>query len=176
MGKSNYIHSVLLLFLIGFFLGAVFYYLFQNSFSELINPFQHSLSSVSEEDYSLSYKMLQAIWNHGRFFLLFWLLSFTRIHRIYQALFLLYTGFCNGFRILFFVLGKGLMGIVWYLASLFPQSLLLVPLYLFSFLLVGERERQRKHKWFLCLGMLIVFFAASFLEARYNLSIMQKLS
>jgi hypothetical protein len=106
---------------------------------------------------------------------LFWLLSFTRIQAIYQSLFLLYTGFCNGFRILFFVLGKGIWGMVWYLASLFPQGLLFVPLYLFCFAWIKEKDWQRKHKYLVYTAIVIVFFAACFLEAKYNLAVMQKL-
>jgi hypothetical protein len=140
-----------------------------------MKPFENSLASFSEQTYPLSYKMVQAIWNHGRFFLLLWFLSFTRINQLYQSLFLLYTGFRNGFLILFFILGKGLYGIVLYLASLFPHSLLLIPLYLFSFAWIKERGHHREHKPVVVIVLVITFFAACFLEAKYNLALMQNL-
>ena len=176
MGKSGFWQKIALFFLIGFFIGAAFFYLFQNSFAGLFHPFEIQLSAWPQNSYSLSYKMVQAVWNHGRFFLLFWLLSVTRIHKLYQSAFILYTGFRNGFLALFFILGKGAAGILWYLASLFPHTLLFIPLYLFSFAWAGEKGGYgKRHKKLVYMLVVFTFFAACFLEARYNLVLMAKL-
>lgn len=167
---------VTLFFLIGFFIGAAFNYLFQNSFSGLFKPFETQLSAWSENTYPFSYKMVQAVWNHGRFFALFWLLSVTKIHDLYQSAFIIYTGFRNGFLVLFFLLGKGGVGILWYLVSLFPHALVFVPLYLFSFAWVKEKGHRREHKKLVFLFLGIAFFAACFLEARYNLTLMANMA
>lgn len=173
--NSNFCKSIVLLFLVGFFLGAAFYYLFQNSFSGLITSFEKQLSSWPGDESSLFCKMVQAVWNHGRFFALFWLLSVTVIHKFYQSVFLLYTGFRNGFLIVFFIFMKGPFGILLYLASLFPHALLLIPLYLFSFAWVKEKGYHRQHKWLVTVLLVITFFAACFLEAKCNYPLMEKL-
>lgn len=176
MGKSRFMKQIALLFLIGFFIGAAFYYLFQNSFSGLIKSFETQLSAWPDNTYPFSYKMVQALWNHGRYFILFWLLSVTRIHNLYQSAFILYTGFRNGFLVLFFLLGKGGVGILWYLLSLFPHALVFIPLYLFSFAWVKEKGHRREHKKLVILFLGVAFFAACFLEARYNLTLMAKIA
>lgn len=173
-GKS--MQQVLLLFLVGFFVGAAFYYLFQNSFAGLLSPFENQLSSLPQDSRSLSGKMIQSVWNHGRFFLLFWLMSVTRIHKLYQSFFLLFTGFRNGFLILFFVFFRGPSGILLYLAGLFPHVLLFVPLYLFSFAWVGEKGHRREHKAGVCVLLALAFFAACFLEAKFNLPVMERVA
>lgn len=175
IGKNNFFQQIVLFFLIGFFIGAAFYYLFQNSFAGLIRPLEIQLSAWPENNYPFSYKMVQAVWNHGRFFLLFWLLSVTKIHNFYQSAFILYTGFRNGFLALFFILGKGAVGILWYLSSLFPHALVFVPLYLFSFAWVKERGHKREHRRFVYIILVCSFFAACFLEAKYNLWLMAKI-
>lgn len=161
--SREFLQKILLLFLVGFFFGAVFYYVFQNSFSEITGK-------IKEQSFLRSF--LYSLWNHGKYFGLFWLLSGSRVIRIYQPVFILYTGLRNGFLIMFFIFGKGVRGILVYLISLFPHCLLLVPLYLFSFFLVKE-NRQKKHAGPVAVILLLVFLAACYGESRWNLPLMK---
>lgn len=166
------LQKITLLFLIGFFFGAIFYYLFHNSFEELMIQMESSLSGWSQGGHSFGYIFLQSLWNHGKYFVLLWLLSVSRISKIYQRVFAIYTGIRNGFLLLFFVFGKGGWGIFLYLISLFPHCLLLVPLYLFSFSWINEK-RYHRHRTSVYLLIVLLFFAACFLECKCNLPIME---
>lgn len=172
-GKSSLLQQIVLLFLVGFFIGAAFYYLFQNSFAEMLGTFQKQLTSWQENKAPLSVKMVHAVWNHGRFYLLFWLLSVTRIRSLYQSAFVLYTGFQNGFLILFFVFARGPAGILLYLTSLLPHALLFVPLYLTSFSFAARKGNHTERRWGAYLLFALTFFAACFLEAKCNLILME---
>lgn len=170
--KIRSLQKIALLFLISFFFGAVFYYFFQNSFGELMSQTEDSLAGWSGGEYSFAYEYLQSVWNHGKYFALLWLLSVSRIAVLYQRLFTIYTGIRNGFLVLFFVFSKGARGILFYLASLFPHCLLLLPLYLFSFSWINE-GRHQKHRIPVYFMIAITFFAACLLECKCNLPIME---
>lgn len=45
MGKSSFMQQIALLFLIGFFVGAAFYYIFKIHFPAFSNPLRHSCLS-----------------------------------------------------------------------------------------------------------------------------------
>lgn len=170
--KIRSLQKIALLFLIGFFFGAIFYYFFQNSFGELMNRTEDSLAGWSRGEYSFAYEYLQSVWNHGKYFALLWLLSVSRIAKLYQRLFTIYTGIRNGFLVLFFVFGKGSRGILLYLASLFPHCLVLLPLYLFSFSWINE-SRHQKHRIPVYFLLTLVFLTACLLECKCNLPIME---
>lgn len=170
--KFRSLQKVTLLYLIGFFFGAIFYYVFHNSFEELLIQMESSLAGWSGGEHSFGYVFLQSVWNHGKYFALLWLLSVSRIAKIYQRVFAVYTGIRNGFLLLFFVFGKGGWGILMYLASLFPHCLLLLPLYLFSFSWINEKRHPR-HRFPVYLMIVVLFFAACFLECKCNLPIME---
>ncbi len=170
--KIRSLQKIALLFLIGFFFGSIFYYFFQNSFEELMSQTEDSLSGWSRGEYSFAYEYLQSVWNHGKYFALLWLLSVSRIAKIYQRVFTIYTGIRNGFLVLFFVFGRGWKGILLYLASLFPHCLVLLPLYLFSFSLINE-GRRHKHRIPLYILIALLFFFACLLECKCNLPIME---
>ena len=170
--KFRNLQKITLLFLSGFFFGAIFYYLFHNSFEDLMMQMEESLAGWSQKGYSFRNQFLQSAWNHGKYFALLWLLSVSRIARIYQRVFTLYTGFRNGFLILFFVFGRGAGGIFLYVASLFPHCLFLVPLYLFSFAWINEKRYQR-HRVPVYILIIFVFFTACFMECKWNLPIME---
>lgn len=172
LGKTGFLQRIALLFLIGFFIGALFYYIFQNSFSGLMKQMTQNVTNWSAGQHSTGYELLSCLWNHGKYFALLWLLSVNnRVCRVYQTIFTMYTGLRNGFLLLFFIFGRGVKGILLYLVSLFPHCLLLLPLYLFSYLLINE-SRKREHKGIVCVGIVLVFFAACLLEIKCNLPIM----
>lgn len=170
--KLRSLQRIALFFLIGFFFGAIFYYYFQNSFEGIMKQMEEGVSGWSGEEYSFSYEFLQSLWNHGKYFVLLWLLSVSRISKAYQTAFTVYTGVRNGFLVLFFVFGRGLKGILLYLASLFPHCLILLPLYLFSFSWINE-SRTQKHRIPVYIFIVLMFLTACFLECRCNLPIME---
>ncbi len=172
--KAGFIQQVVLLFLIGFFVGAVFYTLFQNSFSGLMEQLEGNMSAWQGREYNFWYEYIHALWSHGKYFVLLWVLSVNvRAGRIYQRGFTIYTGIRNGFLLLFFLMGKGGRGCILYLASLFPQCLLLAPMYLFSFLWQNG-SGKKEHKETVCIVIMALFLVACLLEVRVNLPLMEK--
>ena len=113
----------------------------------------------------------KSLWNHGKYFVLLWILAVSRISEGYQKVFTLYTGVRNGFLMLFFLFAKNLYGLVLYLASLFPHILLLAPLYLFSFSVIQAKQPPR-HQSLFVIGLLLAFGTACFLEVKCNLPLM----
>lgn len=71
-------------------------------------------------------------------------------------------------------MNRGWMGVLCYLASLFPHCILFSLIYLYSFGLI-EKKRQQKHKMLLFIILLFAFIAACLLEVYFNLPMMQKL-
>lgn len=172
--KAGFLQQVLLLFLIGFFVGAVFYTLFQNSFAGLMGQLEGNMSAWQGKEYNFWYEFLHALWSHGKYFILLWILSVNiRAGRIYQRGFTIYTGIRNGFLLLFFLMGKGGRGCILYLASLFPQCIILVPLYLFSFLWQNE-SGKKEHRGAVYVGITVFFLMACLLEVKVNLPLMEK--
>lgn len=172
LGNTEFLQRIILYFLIGFFCGAVFYYLFQNSFEGVKEQLEANVRKWSVADATLLSLLWQSIWSHGKYFVLLWILSVSRISGGYQKVFTLYTGIRNGFLILFFLYARGAYGILVYLASLFPHTLLFVPLYLFSFAVIQEK-RQIKHKVMFGTALFLVFFTACLVEVKGNLPIME---
>ncbi len=177
IGKAGFFQRIILLFLIGFFFGALVYYIFQNSFRGLLEQMEQNMVVWSAE-YEMSAGMLQSLWSHGKYFLLLWILSASPIFLLYQSAFTIYTGIRNGFLLMFFIFGKGMRGILLYFASLFPHCLVFLLLYLFCFAWILESkktDRQPKHKGMVYVAVTLVFFAACLLECRGNLPIMEAL-
>lgn len=164
-----------LLFLIGFFVGAVFYTLFQNSFSDLMERLEGNMSVWQGRKYHFLYEFLQSLWTHGKYFALLWILSVNvRAGRIYQQSFVIYTGICNGFLLLFFLMGRGGSGWLLYLASLFPHCLLLVPLYLFCILWLNGTGKK-EYRGIVYVAIIATFLLACLLEVKVNLPLMGKI-
>lgn len=172
LGNTEFLQRIILYFLIGFFCGAVFYYSFQNSFGGMQDQLEKNVSTWSVGRNSFLALFGKSLWNHGKYFILLWILSVSKISGGYQKLFTIYTGVRNGFLMLFFLFAKNLYGIVLYLASLFPHVLLLAPLYLFSFSVI-QGKKQPRHKAFFGVAVLLVFGTACFLEVKCNLPLME---
>ncbi len=173
--KTGYLQRVCLFYLIGFLVGAFFYYFFQNSFAALGEQMGQNAESWVQNGHAFAHDMLYSLWNHGRFFLLLWVLSVNRRASLwYQLLFAAYTGLRGGFLLLFFIFKEGARGILYYGASLFPQALLFAPLYLFCCYYIVE-IRQGEHRGVVYALAALVFAAACFLEARCNLPLMENI-
>lgn len=173
--RAGFLQQITLLFLIGFFIGALFYTLFQNSFSDLMTQLEGNMSAWQGREYSFWYEFFHALWSHGKYFVLLWIVSVNAgVGRIYQKGFTIYTGIRNGFLLLFFLMGKGGRGGILYLASLFPQCLLFVPLYLFCFAWQNE-SGKKEHRGAVYMGITALFLAACFLEVKVNLPLMGKI-
>lgn len=174
LGNTDFLQRMVLYFLIGFFCGAVFYYSFQNSFGGIQEQLERNITQWSVDGAPFFALFGKSLWNHGKYFVLLWILSVSRLSGGYQKLFTIYTGIRNGFLLLFFLFSKNLYGLILYLASLFPHLLLLAPLYLFSFSVIQEK-RQVRHKGIFALLLLLVFGTACFLEVKCNLPLMGKI-
>lgn len=174
-GSTGFIQKISLFFLVGFFVGALFYYFFQNSFLGLSEQMEKNSNQWFLESYGNWYPFFYVLWSHGKYFLILWILSVNKkVCQWYQNIFTVYTGIRHGFLVLFFVLSRGAKGILFYLASLFPQVLLLVPVYVFSFLWINE-SRQPKHGKAVVGILFLLFVAACLLEVKVNLVIMNKI-
>jgi len=172
--KAGFLQKITLLFFIGFFVGAFFYYIFQRSFVGLMEQITTNMGNW-EINNSEWYDFLKILWNHGKYFVLFWILSVNKkVSSWIQSVFTLYTGVRNGFLLLFFVFGRGLKGIFLYFVSLFPHGLILLPLYLFSFYLINEK-RQREYKVYVLFLIGLIFIAACIVELKCNLPMMERL-
>lgn len=172
IGITGFLQKFVLFFLIGFFCGAFLYYIFQNSFEDLMGQMEENVADWAGGERSAGYEFFHSLWNHGKYFALLWLLSASRAKHWYPQVFVLYTGLRQGFLALFFVFGRGAGGLLVYLASLFPQSLILAPLYLFSFHWITE-NRQKENRVPVYVLVSLVFLAACLLESHYHLPIME---
>jgi hypothetical protein len=173
--KMGNLQKVILYFFIGFFFGALFYYFFRKSFTEIFKELENNTALWKEQQSSFFTVFVHSLWNHGKYFALFWIFSLNITARnLYQIFFTVSTGVRNGFLLLFFLIGKGVKGILLYAASLFPHVLLLLPLYLFCFSWRKGKHR-REHAAFIYAAILAVFLLACLLEVKGNLPLMAKL-
>lgn len=172
LGNTEYLQKILLFFLIGFFIGAVLYYIFQHSFADLSKQMEYNLTLWTKEGESSWKLMFSSLWQHGKYLLLFAIFSAGPLKKLYQKLFTCYTGLRNGFLLMFFLCAKGAFGLLIYPVSLIPHILLFAPLYLYSFSAVNEnrQDKRRITKWVM---VILVFIVACVLEVKVNLPIME---
>lgn len=163
LGNAECFKRILLFFLIGFFIGGIFYYLFQASFENL----EQNLTIWSRTEQTVI-PLLRSFWQHGKYLLLLWVFSMNSLSWLYQKGFTIYTGIRNGFLLMFFIYSKGIFGIIIYLISLLPHGILFMLLYLYLFLLQSQnrQSKQRATRWIL---VLLVFITACVLEVKINL-------
>ena len=62
LGNAEELQRIFLFFLIGFFLGAVFYYIFQQSFEELKKQLEDNLTLWSQEESSSLTLFAKSLW------------------------------------------------------------------------------------------------------------------
>lgn len=165
--------KIILGFLVGFFVGAVLYYLCQKSFITLKSQLENNVLQWENKE-SFGEKYLRTLWFHGKYYILFWIMAAGRWKKVYQNFFIAYTGFRNGFFMMFLFFTYGLKGFAIALVSNFPQCILFVPLYWYSMLLANQK-RQSKHRISTALILILVFTAACLIEVKANLPIMAML-
>lgn len=174
LGNAEELQRIFLFFLIGFFLGAVFYYIFQHSFETLKKQLEENLTLWSQEESSSLTLFAKSLWQHGKYLLLLGIFSIGTLKKVYLKMFTCYTGLRNGFLLMFFLYAKGAFGILVYLISLIPHGVLLAPLYLYLFSVANENRQDKRHvtRW-IC--VILVFITACGLEVKVNLPLMEAL-
>ena len=172
LGNTEYLQKIILFFLIGFFIGGSFYYIFQSSFNNICQRLEENLNIWTKDKASTVILIGKNLWQHGKYFLLFFIFAIGPLANIYQKAFSIYTGIRNGFLLMFFLFAKGAFGLVVYFVSFFPQGLLFVPLYLYLFGDTNKSKQGRRQviQWIL---ILLVFVTACVLEVKVNLPIMK---
>lgn len=165
--------KIILGFLVGFFVGAVLYYLFQKSFITLKSQLENNVLQWENKE-PFRDIFLRTLWFHGKYYILFWVMAVGRWKRVYQNLFIAYTGFRNGFFMMFLFFTYGIKGFAIVFVSNFPQCMLFVPLYWYSMFLINQK-RQSKHRISTVVVLILVFTAACFIEVKANLPIMAML-
>lgn len=174
LGSREFLQKIFLCFLIGFFFGALFYYFFQNSFNESLQAVLNYNRKTWDKEVSFVAKWFRCLWNHGKYLGLLWILSVSPIGVVSQRIFVVYTGIRNGFLFVFFLYAKSVFGVVLYLASLFPQVLLFVPIYLTLFYETTQ-NRQLKHGKIRIVFMILAFLTACLVEVKWNYPLMKKI-
>lgn len=172
LGNKEEIQKILLFFLIGFFIGAVLYYIFQNSFVSLKKQLEDNLVLWSQDGESSLSLFGKSLWQHGKYLLLLGVFAIGPLAKVYQKAFTWYTGLRNGFLLMFFLYAKGAVGMLFYIISFIPHGLLLVPLYLYLFSVTNE-NRQDKHKVSRWICVILIFITACGLEVKVNLPLME---
>jgi hypothetical protein len=173
LNSQSKMKQIILLFLLGFFLGAALHYLFQKSYTELLQQMDASAANWASKESSFLRLFIYTLYEHGKYFLLLWLLSSTKLSVFGMIAFTLYRGFGLGFLFAFFINLHGAKGLMFFFGSMFPHVLLLLPMYLFLFAFI---YRGKKEKQGIVLFMLsIVLTMACFMEVYFNVPLMKEL-
>jgi len=114
-------------------------------------------------------------------FLLLLALTLTRLGVAAGVAFIAWQGFAGGFLIASCILSHGLKGILLVVASIFPQYLVYVPLYLaclsFAIFLRGKTGKENYLRFALvCLLFLLLYVIGMFLESYGNPLILKQVS
>ena len=133
----------ILLFLAGFFFGGILYYICLEPAGDQLKAMGENVVLWAEGEVSFWETFPFIIWERGKVFALLWLVGYTKIYKGYIRVFLMYVGMQAGFMLLFFVLSKGVGGVLLWLGTGIPHLFLLVPVYLYSFYRIYERRRER---------------------------------
>lgn len=102
------IKRMILLFLLGFFFGTLFYWIFRNSFYQELRE----INQLAVTAQSPSWKAFLFIaWEQTKTYGLLWVLSSTPLKIPYIVWIILYKGFTNAFIFSFFIMEYGWYGI-----------------------------------------------------------------
>lgn len=159
--------KAVLFFLAGFFAGGILNYLCRKSAGGEFSKMEENLVLWASQTQDFWQAFLFLFWERGKVFSVLWLAGYTKIYRIYIRAFITYAGIQAGFLLTFFIMLRGVKGVVLWLASGFPHLLLLLPLYLYSFYRIFERRRGKIMPALLL--VVLVFAASCVLEARVNI-------
>lgn len=163
--------KAVLFFLAGFFSGGILYYLCQEPAGEALAALEENMVLWAAEEKEFFQVFLFILWERMKVFAVLWLAGYTKIYKAYIGAFLIYTGIQSGFLLTFFIMVRGSRGILYWLASGFPHLLLLAPLYVYSFYRFYERKREKQMP--AILFIVICFITACFLEAKFNVPLIQ---
>jgi stage II sporulation protein M len=94
---------------------------------ELINYFQSFFTVLDQEPVQSAVIFKQSLINNSQFVILIWLLGITVIGVPLILLIVGIKGFIVGFSVSFLVEGMGLKGLLFAVAAILPQNLLIVP-------------------------------------------------
>ena len=160
-----------LFFLAGFFSGGILYYLCREPAGDALAALEENMLVWASGEQDFFQALFFILWERGKVFCVLWLAGYTMIYKAYISAFLVYVGMQSGFLLTFFVMIRGTRGILYWLASGCPQTLVFVPLYVYCFYRIIERRREKMMP--AALFILICFFVGCMLEARFNLPIIQ---
>lgn len=163
--------KAVLFFLAGFFAGGILYYLCREPAGEALAALEENMALWASEEQDFLSVFLFVLWERGKVFSVTWLAGYTKICRAYICAFIVYAGIQSGFLFFFFVMVRGVNGILYWLASGFPHLLIFVPLYVYSFYRVCECRRDRVMP--AAIFVVICFVAGCVLEARFNIPLMR---
>ena len=188
---------IILLFLGGFLVGYIFTWLFKDSLYEsllsLYNTTVEQLPSLAISKEELAFYCFK---RHSSSLLFLFFFAMTNVWTLYYGVFTLYTGFSHGVLFAFCIILHHIGGFLEYLCFLFPQVLLLLPLYLFfinnychfhnacfskenansslftTLFLTQKRQLLLRQLPVLFLGLIVLLFC-SLLEGYLNLSLVK---
>lgn len=128
------IHRIaILLLLLGVLLGTIFANLFKDIYlSDITLTNSMNISKINTLQINYGSLLKFVLENNYKKYFLLWILSATVIGIPFMVLFIVYHGFCTGFIISISTMQYGLKGILLFLAYIFPQYLIYIPIYIFA--------------------------------------------
>ena len=172
-GSHQEIKRVVLLFVGGFFFGVLFFWLFKNSFFYDLHEMNGSVQKESGNEVPFWSSFFFVVLSHTKSFGALWLIGMTKLRIPYIMLFTLYKGFSIGFLYSFFIMEYGISAIRFCLYYMFPQGVLLIPIFLLS--MQNIYRRNENHMLLTVLGMYLILLLACALEVRFNIPLMNSL-
>ncbi len=157
-----------LLFLAGFFFGGILYYLCQEPAAESLASMEEKMAVWAGENTDFWKSLLFIIWERGKVFSLLWLIGYTKLYKGYILVFITYVGMQSGFMLTFFLVTRGVKGLLHWTVLGTPQVLFLVPLYVYSFYYIFERRRKKAAP--AAVFWKFVFLFCGIFEAKVNMA------
>ncbi len=163
---------MILLFLLGFFFGTLFYWIFRNSFYQELRE----INQLAVTAQSPSWKAFLFIaWEQTKTYGLLWVLSSTPLKIPYIVWIILYKGFTNAFIFSFFIMEYGWYGIRLIVCYELPHGPVFLLIYLLTFAKI-EKENHNKRLWLILVSLYVALMLACFLEIHFNIPWMKALS
>ncbi len=167
------IKEVTLLFFLGFFVGGILFYFFSQSFRGILTELDSRVGTAFEETIPFFQCLIYIIFENSKPFVLLWILCKTKLVRFYMVALIVYKGFVYGFLATFFFMERGMRGLLFILAYLFPQTFFLLPAYLLSMAKIYNSRQENPLPAALIFYALLLF--GCFMEAKFNLPLMSSL-
>lgn len=124
---------IILILIFGVIIGTVFANFFREEFFyDLKTLTSINLSSMNKIDINYGVLLKYVLVKNFKPYLLIWILNITILGIPFMILFILYSGFFAGFMVSIFTINYGLKGILLFLAYLFPQYLIYIPVFIIT--------------------------------------------